>query len=44
MGKPEERKPFGRRRHRREDNIKNDFREIGSGALDLIDLAQDKGR
>ena len=30
-GKPEERRPHGRRRHRWEDNIKMDFREVGWG-------------
>jgi hypothetical protein len=32
VGKPEERRPLGRPRHRREDNIKIDIREVGWGA------------
>jgi hypothetical protein len=28
-GKPEKRRPLGRPRHRREDNIKMDLREVG---------------
>jgi hypothetical protein len=32
VGKPEGGRPLGRPRHRREDNIKMDLREIGWGA------------
>jgi hypothetical protein len=31
---PEERRPLGRSRHRRENNIKIDLREIGWGGID----------
>jgi hypothetical protein len=31
MGKPEGKRPLGRLRHRREDNIKMNLREIGMG-------------
>jgi hypothetical protein len=41
VGKPEIKRPLGRPRHRWEDNIRMDLREIGWGAMDLIDLAQD---
>jgi hypothetical protein len=41
MGKPEGNRPLGRPRHRREDNIKMDLREIGWDGMDLIDLVQD---
>jgi hypothetical protein len=41
MGKPEGKRPLGRPLRRWEDNIKMDFREIGWGGMDLIDLAQD---
>jgi len=41
MGKPE-RKRLGRRRRRREDNIKMDLQEVGCG--DWIKLAQDRDR
>jgi hypothetical protein len=44
MGKPEGKRPQGRPRHRWEDNIKMDFREIGWGSMDWIDLAQDRGQ
>ena len=39
MGKPEGRRPLGRRRRRWEDNIKMDFREVGWGSMDWIRLA-----
>jgi hypothetical protein len=41
MGKPEGKRPLGRSRRRWEDNIKKDLREIGSGGMDWIHLAQD---
>ena len=31
VGKPEEKRPFGRPRRRWEDNIKMDLREVGGG-------------
>jgi hypothetical protein len=39
VGKPEGNTTFGRPRHRREDNIKIDLQEVGSGGMDWIDLA-----
>jgi hypothetical protein len=42
VGKPEGKRPVGRPRHRREDNIKMDLREIGWGGMDWIDLARDR--
>jgi hypothetical protein len=42
VGKPEGKRPLGRPRPRREDNIKMDLREIGWGGVDWIDLAQDR--
>jgi hypothetical protein len=42
VGKPEGRRPLGRLRRRLVDNIKMDFREIGRGDMDWIDLAQDR--
>jgi hypothetical protein len=44
VGKPEVRRLLGRPRRRWEGNIKMNLREIGWGAVDWIDLAQDKGR
>jgi hypothetical protein len=32
VGKPEGKRPFGRPRHRWEDNIKMDFQDVGWGA------------
>jgi len=37
-------RPLGRTRRRREDNIKMDVQEVGSGGMDWIDLAQDRDR
>jgi hypothetical protein len=44
VGKPEGRRPLGRPRHRWEDNIKMDLREVGWGRMDWIGLAQDRDR
>jgi hypothetical protein len=44
VGKPEGKRPVGIPRHRWEDNIKMDFREIGWGGMDWIYLAQDRGQ
>jgi hypothetical protein len=40
VGKPEGKRPVGRRRCRRVDNIKMDLRKIGWDGMDWIDLAQ----
>jgi hypothetical protein len=42
VGKPEGKRPLGRPRRRCVDNIEMDFREIGWGGMDWIDLAQDR--
>jgi len=44
MRRPEEQKPLGRPRHRRQDNIKMNLREVGWGCTDWIDVAQDRYR
>jgi hypothetical protein len=44
VGKPEGKRPLGRPRHRWEDGIRMDLREIGLGGVDLIRMAQDRGR
>jgi hypothetical protein len=44
VGKPEGRRPLGRPRRRREDNIKIDLREVGWEGADWIDLAQDRDK
>jgi hypothetical protein len=44
VGKPEGKRPLGRPRHRWEDGISMDLREIGLGCVDWIRLAQDKDR
>ena len=43
MGKPKGKRPLGRPRLRREDNIKMDLRQVGGGG-DWMELAQDKDR
>jgi hypothetical protein len=42
VGKPEGRRPLGRRRRRWKDNIRMDTREIGWEGVDWIHLAQDR--
>jgi hypothetical protein len=44
VGKPEGKKPPGRRRRRWENGIRMDLREIGLGGVDWIRLAQDRDR
>jgi hypothetical protein len=44
VGKPEGRRPLGRPRHRWEDGVRMDLREIGLGGMDWIQLAQDRDR
>jgi hypothetical protein len=45
VGKPEEKKPLGRARHRWEDNIKMDLQKACWGRdMDWIDMAQDRDR
>jgi len=43
VGKPEEKRPLGRLRHRWVD-IRKDFQEVGCGYMDWIGLAQDRDR
>jgi hypothetical protein len=38
--KPEGKKPFGRPRHRWENNIKMDVKEVGRRKMEWINLAQ----
>jgi len=42
VGKPEGKRPLGRRRHRWEDNIKMHLQEVGCGGMGWIDLAQNR--
>jgi hypothetical protein len=42
VGKPEGKRPLGRPRSRRVDNIKMNLREIGWGGIDWIGLAQNR--
>jgi hypothetical protein len=44
VGKREGKGPLGRPRRSWEDNIKMDLHEVGWGAMDWIDLAQDRDR
>jgi hypothetical protein len=44
VGRPEGRRPLGRRRRRWEDNIKMEIREIGFGDVDWIHWAQNRDR
>ena len=40
VGKPEEKKPLGRPRHRRVDYIRMNLQEVGCGYMDWIGLTQ----
>ena len=42
MGKPEGKRALGRSRHRWEDNIRMDLREVGCDPGKWIDLAEDR--
>jgi hypothetical protein len=42
VGNLERKRPLGKPRRSREDNIKMDLREIGWDGMDWIDLAQDR--
>ena len=44
VGKPEGKRPLGRRRRRWEDNIKMGLQEVGRGCVDWMGLAQDRDR
>jgi hypothetical protein len=44
MGKPEGKKPLGRRRCRWEENTKMDLQEVGCRGMDWIQLAQYRDR
>jgi hypothetical protein len=43
-GNPEGKRPLGRPRRRREDNIKINLQEVGFGGMDWIELAQVRDR
>jgi hypothetical protein len=42
VGKPEGKRPLGRTRRRWENKVKMDLQEVGWGAMDWSDLAQDR--
>jgi hypothetical protein len=44
VGKSEGKSPLGRLRHRWEDNIRLDLREVGWESVDWMHLAQDRGQ
>jgi len=44
VGKPEGKRPLGRRRRRWVDNIRMDLQEVGCGYTDWIGLAQERDR
>jgi hypothetical protein len=44
VGKPEGKRPLVRPRHRWEDGVRMDLREICLGGVDWIRLAQDRDR
>jgi hypothetical protein len=42
--KVEEKRPLGRPRRKWKDNVKMELQEVGYGAMDWIDLSQDRDR
>jgi hypothetical protein len=42
VGRPKDKRPLGRSRHRWEDNVKLDLRAIGTDGANWIQLAQDR--
>ena len=44
VGKPEGKRPLGKPRLRRKDNIKMNVQEVGCGGMDWIEPAQDRDR
>jgi hypothetical protein len=44
VGKLQGKRPVGRPKRRRMDNIKTDLREIGWGGMDWNDVAQDRDK
>jgi hypothetical protein len=44
VGKPEGKRQLGRPRHRWENNIKMDLKEVKGGRGDWMELAQDRDR
>jgi len=44
VGKPEGKRPLGRLRHRWEDNIKLELKEVGCGGIGLMELVQGRDR
>jgi len=44
LGKPEGKRPLGRTRRRKEDNIKIELQEVGCGGMDWIKMVQDRDR
>ena len=44
VGKSEERRQLGKPRHKWQDSIKINLREVRWGVMDWIDLAQDRER
>jgi hypothetical protein len=44
VGKPDGKRPLGRKKRRWVDNIKMDLREVGWDGRDCIDLSQDRDR
>jgi hypothetical protein len=44
LGEPEGKRPLGRPRHRWENNIKMDLREVGWDGMDWIDLTHDMSK
>jgi hypothetical protein len=44
VGKPDGKRPLGKPRRRREDDIKMDLQEVGEGCGYWMELAQDRDR
>jgi hypothetical protein len=44
VGKPEGRRPLGRHKNRREDDIRMDLRKVGCKCVDWMEVVQNRDR
>jgi hypothetical protein len=42
VARPDGKRPHGKPRHKCEDNMKMDFKDVGSGGMDWVSLTEDR--